>query len=146
MKNKSEILIFGCIPDCWTLSVKPENVRTHFHNLTVTSAQNFLGRSCKHSRAAAFGLSLLLLRLHPHILPSLWGLPLPLCLHTHPVYPSSTIPGSQFPTTSHLPAALSSLPSPPSGFCIPFEIWKPQTQTSLWAPLCLDFSLRKPDT
>lgn len=38
----------------------------------TTSAQNFLGCSCKHSRAAVLGLSLLLLQLHPHILLSLF--------------------------------------------------------------------------
>lgn len=52
------------------------NLITHFCYLTVkTSAQHFLGSSCKHSMAFVFGLSLRLAQLHPHILLSFSGLP-----------------------------------------------------------------------
>lgn len=81
------------------------------HKLTVkTSAQNFLGSSCKHSTGLVFVLSLLLVQLHPHILLIFSGLPFLLCLFYHSVNPSSTIPGFRFTTKSHLPTALSSLP------------------------------------
>lgn len=80
----------------------------------TTSAQNFLGCSCKHSRAAVFGLSLLLLQLHPHILP-----------------PSSTLPPQSIPpppfqglTFLQHPTSLQLLaPShpPPLGFASSFR-------------------------
>lgn len=110
MKNKSEILIFGC-RDYRIQPVKPANVQILapvLHNLTVkTSAQN---SNAKHSMASVFGFSLLLIQLHPYILLSFSGLPFLLCLSHHSVHPTSTIPGSRFTATSHLLTALSSLP------------------------------------